>query len=110
MYKVFRHGGRLPLFFGLTLSTLSCSTEPPSREKVEVVPDTHSEGEVWYRDSDEDGWGRSGASRRATTTPEGYTDVPGDCDDDDPSVHPNADEALNGRDDDCDGVTDPAPR
>jgi hypothetical protein len=29
-----------------------------------------------------------------------------DCDDGDPGVHPNADEACNGRDDDCDGQTD----
>jgi hypothetical protein len=35
------------------------------------------------------------------------TPVPGDdCDDDDPEVHPGADELCNAADDDCDGLTD----
>lgn len=40
---------------------------------------------------------------------DGYASVASggeDCDDDDPSVHPFADELCNGQDDDCDGQTD----
>ena len=37
---------------------------------------------------------------------DGYTEVEGDCDDADPSVHPGATEYANGADDDCDGTVD----
>jgi hypothetical protein len=37
---------------------------------------------------------------------DGWTEIQGDCDDDDPSVHPNAEEFYNGVDDDCDGTVD----
>jgi len=37
---------------------------------------------------------------------DGYTSWDGDCDDDNPGVHPGADELCNGVDDDCDGQTD----
>jgi len=37
---------------------------------------------------------------------DGWTPVEGDCDDDDPDVHPEADELCNDLDDDCDGVVD----
>ncbi|GEM_PF-6185241 len=37
---------------------------------------------------------------------DGYTEEEGDCDDDDPLVHPGAPEPENGVDDDCDGLVD----
>jgi hypothetical protein len=37
---------------------------------------------------------------------DGWTVTKGDCDDDDPSVHPGATEYANDVDDDCDGATD----
>ncbi len=37
---------------------------------------------------------------------DGWTTATGDCDDDDPSVHPGAVEYANGDDDDCDGTID----
>jgi hypothetical protein len=46
----------------------------------------HSSGPV---DVDDDGW-----------------PAPADCDDDDPFVHPGANEFCDGRDDDCDGAVD----
>jgi len=37
---------------------------------------------------------------------DGFMVDEGDCDDDDPDVHPNATEVCNGRDDNCDGEID----
>ena len=59
-----------------------------------------------YADLDGDGYGdddlaTSGCELSATTSLEG-----GDCDDQDPAVHPAAAEVCNGFDDDCDGLVD----
>ena len=61
-----------------------------------------------YEDADGDGWGDPGAAVQACEAPSGHVaaDAAGDCDDDDPAVHPEADEACNGADDDCDGDVD----
>ena len=42
----------------------------------------------------------------ATDDGDGYAEVHGDCDDDDPEAFPNADEICNDLDDDCDGTID----
>jgi hypothetical protein len=41
------------------------------------------------------------------TIPDSYVELPGDCDDEDPTVHPDAEEYCNDVDDDCDGTIDP---
>ena len=40
------------------------------------------------------------------TDKDGFAEDEGDCDDNDPTVHPGAQETCNGRDDDCNGQTD----
>jgi hypothetical protein len=56
---------------------------------------------LWYADLDGDGWG--GAPLRACTPPEGAQADDGDCDDEDPSSNPGADEVCDdGADNDCD--------
>ncbi|RAL20921.1 hypothetical protein DL240_14700 [Lujinxingia litoralis] len=49
---------------------------------------------VWYRDEDGDGYGVEGVSTQACSPPQGYAQVPGDCDDTRADVHP-------GRREDC---------
>ncbi len=62
---------------------------------------------VWYGDGDGDGYGDPGDTVVACEPPQGYADLPGDCDDSDPAVNPGADEICNGGvDDDCDPTTD----
>ena len=68
-------------------------------EETQAVP--------WYRDEDGDGYGT--ASKGTVTScepPEGFALIPGDCDDSDPLVNPRANEACNGKDDDCNGQAD----
>jgi hypothetical protein len=65
-------------------------------------------GCAWrYRDADGDGWGFTPDLRCLCDPGAPYTaEVPGDCDDAEPAANPGAVESCNGRDDDCDGVTD----
>ncbi|MCB9686611.1 MAG: putative metal-binding motif-containing protein [Alphaproteobacteria bacterium] len=62
---------------------------------------------AWYADLDQDAYGNSLLVIRACNAPVGAAAVPGDCDDDEPAVHPNAVEICNGGiDDDCNGLAD----
>ena len=65
---------------------------------------------LFYVDADGDGYGDTGSSPRCACAQGGvYTaSVGGDCNDADKAVHPGADEACNGVDDDCDGAQDGA--
>ncbi len=59
----------------------------------------------WWPDADGDGWGVDGETVLACSQPEGCAAQPGDCDDEQASVSPDADEIPgNGIDDDCDGL------
>jgi hypothetical protein len=55
-----------------------------------------------YRDDDGDGWGLADESMLACGEPDGWAQQSGDCDDDDPDVHPSANEPCGAEDRDCD--------
>ncbi len=62
------------------------------------------DGNTWYADADADGFGADaiqGCEAPAGAVTNGY-----DCDDEDPSAHPDAEERCNLADDDCDGLID----
>jgi len=62
---------------------------------------------VWYLDNDGDGYGITGITTNACDQPLGYAFHYGDCNDNDPSVHPNApDYCPNGVDNNCNGAID----
>ncbi len=62
---------------------------------------------TWYRDQDMDGFGSAGSGTLiACEPPDGYSLLPIDCDDERAGVNPLAEEACNGRDDDCNGAAD----
>jgi hypothetical protein len=61
---------------------------------------------VWYSDGDGDGYGVDELTAQACEAPSGYVEESGDCDDENATIYPGADEYCNGRDDDCDGETD----
>jgi hypothetical protein len=59
-----------------------------------------------YPDADADGFGAADGAEARCATGEGWTRVPGDCDDADSAVHPGAEETCDGADNDCDGALD----
>ena len=65
---------------------------------------------VWYLDGDKDGWGDETQSRASCQRPDLYVDQPGDCDDRDAGVNPDAQEVcdIDDQDEDCDGLSDDA--
>ncbi len=64
------------------------------------------DAEPSYADVDGDGYGDSDATTWACEPPESYVSNKTDCDDQDATAHPNADERCDGVDDDCDGDVD----
>jgi len=62
---------------------------------------------TWYEDADNDGYGIAFGEQLVQCDPEpGFADNDQDCDDNDATIHPDADEYCNGVDDDCDGDLD----
>lgn len=62
----------------------------------------------YFYDADGDGFGDEALVVESCSPPVRHVTTPGDCDDIDPSVHPDAAETCNERDDNCDGVGDEA--
>ena len=62
--------------------------------------------QVFYQDSDADGYGLWHIQTRAMTKPSGYSNTGGDCDDGNPAIHPGAMEICNFSDDNCNGHVD----
>lgn len=61
----------------------------------------------WYEDADGDGYGNpDGPVVYQCQQPPGYVSDDIDCNDQDPSIHPGAEEHDNGIDDDCSGIVD----
>lgn len=62
--------------------------------------------DVFFVDSDGDGFGDENISQIACFQPEGFAGVAGDCNDNNSEVNPAATEVCNGIDDNCDGQID----
>ena len=70
------------------------------------LDDWVADGEVAYPDFDGDGWGDDTLPIWTCEMPQDYVSSTEDCNDADPLIHPDAAEACNEIDDNCDGVTD----
>ncbi len=67
-----------------------------------------SSGCIPFRlDGDGDGYGTSASKCLCGKSGQYTAEQGGDCNDGDKTVHPGATEVCNGKDDDCDGTTDP---
>ena len=64
------------------------------------------EFQFYWGDKDNDGFGDKYNTVYATTSPEGYVTNSDDCDDDNPNTNPDAEEVIDGVDNDCDGLID----
>ncbi len=61
---------------------------------------------IWYTDADGDGYGDPETGFEDCVDSTGFVADGTDCDDDDPTVHPDAEEVCDGDDDNCDGRPD----
>lgn len=61
---------------------------------------------TWYRDMDNDGYGKTLTTKLSCVKPAGFTAIPGDCYDMDNTIYPGATELPDGKDNDCDGLVD----
>jgi hypothetical protein len=61
---------------------------------------------TYYQDTDGDGFGIADTTTSACDLPTGYAADPGDCDDADGAISPNATEVCDDLDNDCDGDVD----
>src|SRR5688572_10095665 len=83
----------------------------PGAEEVCDGLDNDCDGEVenlgtYYADTDGDGYGDPDSTEQDCSQPQGFVADDGDCDDANAEVHPDAEEACNGVDDNCDGNID----
>ena len=78
----------------------------PQKSSHAPIDEDASDALSWYADADGDGFGDPEAEVLACDMPSGHSDDASDCDDDDAEVHPEAQEACTGVDDDCDGLVD----
>lgn len=73
-----------------------------------TIDDDASDAPIWYPDRDFDGYGSSGGQTQVTcdSPGQGWSSIPGDCDDGASAIHPGKDEVDDGLDNDCDGLAD----
>mgnify|MGYP001828174763 FL=1 len=82
-----------------------------TRDCDDTDPKEHP-NQIWYKDLDSDGYSDGSTNSVPCTRPTGFKvaseliATSGDCDDTDQNKYPNAPEACNSEDDDCDGETD----
>ena len=65
--------------------------------------------QTWYLDADGDDHGTDESQVLACDPPDNYVMSGGDCDDNDPSIFPDANETCDGEDEDCDFLVDEDP-
>ncbi len=85
-------------------ATEVCNTRDDNCDNVTDTDATNRT--LFYRDSDADSFGDVEQTELACSLPPGFVANPDDCNDQETSINPNADELCGGADENCDGVLD----
>jgi hypothetical protein len=88
----------------LLLSLVWLACHAGGTDAYATVPSHKSR--TYYKDADGDGFGNASQSKTEKNRPKGYVPNRYDCNDNDRSIHPFAKEVKDGKDNDCDGMTD----
>jgi len=93
---------------GLLLGCGDRDSKPDTGDPPVDSPTDSCEPELWWADTDSDGYGDSEAETENCEQPDGHVAAGGDadCDDANATIHPGADEHCDGVDEDCDGSVD----
>jgi hypothetical protein len=108
---------------GYVVDSSDCNDDDPAihpgAEEVCDEVDNNCSGEIdegdlcadqniYYRDADGDGYGdpNDSVTTEDPNAPDGYVVDSSDCNDDDPNIHPNAEEVCDEVDNNCSGETD----
>lgn len=91
------HARLIPLFI---LALGACASEP-GEDPLDCT-------DLFFADSDGDGFGDPGVSAEACEAPIGFIASSDDCDDADDTIHPGAAEVCDGADNDCNALVDSA--
>jgi hypothetical protein len=70
------------------------------------VDEPSEDGNPYYFDADRDGYGNAESIGYGCDVPYGHVHNDLDCNDEDPRIHPDADEVCDEQDNNCDGTTD----
>ncbi len=90
--------------YTVTLTVVEEDGDNSTKEKVEYI--TVGECTTYYRDEDQDGFGTNDSQCLAAPQSPYTATVPGDCDDSNSNINPDADEVCDSVDNDCDGEID----
>ena len=103
---------------GYVSNDLDCNDENenvrPNATEICDGLDNNCDGQIdeglevstYYIDNDGDGYGNDNAAIERCSAIAGYVLFGGDCDDNNASINPNAQELCDGLDNNCDGMTD----
>lgn len=75
-------------------------------DDCDSIVDNGLDGSAWYRDADGDGFGDDNSVMYSCSAIDGYIQDDGDCNDDQSSINPAAEEVCDALDNDCDGTVD----
>ena len=99
------------VFFNAGITTLRCQFTirfftPTSPMRFAFTFPDNCLPTIFYRDADDDAFGDPNSTISAITSPPGYVIDNTDCNDNDNTLYPGAQEVCDGKDNDCNGQTD----
>ena len=85
---------------------LTATNSAGSDSEIKVIDITVLPQQIYYEDTDADGFGIESSTVMDCTVPPGYASEKGDCNDNDPNINPDVPEICDGIDNDCNMLID----